>query len=650
MAVVEPNVRIGWPKLQGAPDAEHELVERVASCVHSFEQGIGPEFHDRCNKWYRQYRSFSKWKYDWIRQPEDRDGLLLVGKQQWGAHLHIPLSFQTIERLVPAAIAHRPKLLYMPRQERWAQNVESVRLLIDAQQDQIDIDLPFQDVMRSGRIYGLGVGKARWRKDYARRRYVKRSFGGRLINKQPWVLGKTHSVCTFDDPDFEAVSVFDFMWDPMSSAMQGTGKARWAVHRIWLDTEDCLARIESDQWSTASAKLLDRLKLDGMGSGQKYDEVWQERMAASGFSSFNLSRNGGVHELLEWHDGDQVMSVLDREVLVQHGENQCVGLLPFQVYRPTPLQGQMVGIGDLEPLEHLQRELDTLRSQRRDAATIALSPGYIYDEAYIDEEDLVFGPGAAIRVTGNPGPINDVIQPIRRQEVPGTAYEDERVIRGDMDAVSGASDALTPEGASGTATEAQLVQAALSRRIQLSSRRFEIEVVRQVAKTFLNLNQRMILSEREPVRVPDEGLDSEQAAQEGRWRWFPIDPGSLRGEFEIIPEGGSMAARNIQQDRQDAVQIMQMFGQNPHIEPRRPLLKALDLFGIRDVESWLKQTDDPVPPLALELLAKAGVDPQLLQDAVTLAQAQDPRLAEEAQQGPDVQQVDAMMQPEAASV
>jgi hypothetical protein len=50
-------------------------------------------------------------------------------------------------------------------------------------------------------------------------------------------------------------------------------------------------------------------------------------------------------------------------------------MLPFQVYRPTPLQKQMVGIGDLEPLEHLQRELDTLRSQRRDAATMALCAG-----------------------------------------------------------------------------------------------------------------------------------------------------------------------------------------------------------------------------------------------------------------------------------
>jgi hypothetical protein len=53
------------------------------------------------------------------------------------------------------------------------------------------------------------------------------------------------------------------------------------------------------------------------------------------------------------------------------------------------------------------------------------------------------------------------------------------VIRSDFDAVSGISAALDPNsgGQISTATEAQLVQAALGRRISLSSRRFEIEVV-----------------------------------------------------------------------------------------------------------------------------------------------------------------------------
>ncbi len=630
----EPNVRPAVPHIQGAPKHEQETLERVAAAAISFEDGIGRDFKDRCTNFYRQYRGFRKFANAWESSgPNDKDEILASSKKAWGAHLHIPLSFRTIETMVPRAIAHRPKLLYLPRQERWASNVQNVRLLMDAQQDQIDIDLAFQAVMRSGRIYGLGVGKSYWRKEYALRRKAER----RMLDPNKFKLGDMHQACVFDDPMFEDVDVFDFMWDPYGSDARTCG---WMIHRLWLSTEGALSRVKAGQWNTESAGLLDEDAVRGMGGGQKYDETWQDRLEASGFGSFNHSMRGEQpHEVLEFHDGHRVLTVLDRQVLVQDEESPLVGLMPFQVYRPTPLQKQMVGIGDLEPLEHLQRELDTLRSQRRDAATIALCAGYAFDDGMIDEEDLEFGPNAAIRVTN--GRPSDALMPLQVRDVPGSGYQEEQVIRQDFDLVSGISDALEPgQQGAGTATEAQMVQAALSARIGLASRRFEIEVVRNVAKCFLRLNQRMILKDRDPLRVPDEGVDQAQAEAEGRWRWFEIGPGELQGEFEIIPEGGSMAARNVPQDRQDAVQLMQVFGQSPHVDPRRPLMKALELMGVNDPESWLKQQEEPLSPMVLKVLGDAGVRPELIEAAVGISKQQDPRLSPEE---PDVAAVDQAM-------
>jgi hypothetical protein len=71
-----------------------------------------------------------------------------------------------------------------------------------------------------------------------------------------------------------------------------------------------------------------------------------------------------------------------------------------------------------------------------------------------------------------------------------------------------------------------------------------------------------------------------------------------------------MAAENVPQMRQDAVQKMQLFGQHPNIDPRRPLLKGAEMFGVKDPEAWLKQQDPPVPPAALEMRrvgVRAGV-------------------------------------------
>jgi hypothetical protein len=159
----------------GATQEEKDAVELVAAHTGAFENGIGKDFRDRNNRFYRQYRRFTRFRNDLLAVSEpDRDEVITEAKQHWGAQLHIPLSFRTIETKVPRAIAQRPRMLVLPRHERWQDNVANMRMLIDAQQDQINIDLPFQAVMRSGMIYGLGVGKTFWRKEYAQQRAVKR--------------------------------------------------------------------------------------------------------------------------------------------------------------------------------------------------------------------------------------------------------------------------------------------------------------------------------------------------------------------------------------------------------------------------------------------------------------------------------------------
>lgn len=626
-------------------DTDREALQQVIACGESFENGIGKEFRDTCNRRYTQYRNFDQLRNEWVKAgPNDKDGLLYDAKRGWGSQLHIPLSFRTIETVVPAAIAHRPRMLILPRQMKYADNASSVRVLIDAQQDQIDIDLPFQAVMRSGRIYGLGLGKVHWRtKTAMRRRTEPHPFAGKLVvgkfvpdyrvtNAKPEVI--------FDDPDFEDVDVFDFMWDEYGHDIDS---CNWVIHRTWRGLGYCLAMMRSGKWNTPSVQALlkdgrEEEALRNMGNRAKYDEVWQTRMLASGFTGTNfVTRGEQIHEVWEWHDGDRVWTVLDRSLLVQDGENGCLGMKPFMAYRPTPLQKQFIGIGDLEPLEHLQRLTDTMSSQMVDSNTLSLAMGFAYDGATVDEEDLVMAPNAAIEVR-NARP-SDAIFPLPRPELPQSSFKLLEMARQDIDAVGGVTEALNPAqgGQASTATEAFLVQAALSRRVQLASRRFEIEVVRRAARAFLYLDQRMILANREML-LPAEGMTPEMAAQAGEWRKFEVGPGGLMGDFEIICEGGSMAARNIPQDRADADRFLAL-AQNPYVDPRAAMQRALQLLGIDDPSSFLKQASPPVPPAALEALQSMGVDPRMIQRALQVAQQQDPQLTP----GPTVGQMDQVM-------
>jgi hypothetical protein len=78
------------------------------------------------------------------------------------------------------------------------------------------------------------------------------------------------------------------------------------------------------------------------------------------------------HEVWEFHDGEQVITVLDRQWPVQMAKNPLWhGELPFQVYRPNRIPHRMVGRGEVEPNEDLQDEINTFRTQRLDNNTLS---------------------------------------------------------------------------------------------------------------------------------------------------------------------------------------------------------------------------------------------------------------------------------------
>ena len=628
----------------GATPQEVDVVEKIVTRMCLWEQSVGVSFHKKCQRFYDQYRSFTRWNHEWVKAgPNDKDGYIAEAKKKWGADLHIPLSFKTVETVVPRAIANAPKLVYLPRDEVWRENVLAVQMLIDAQQEQIDIDLPFQAVMRSGQLYGLGVGKTYWdRKARMRRRMVPRmvpldeaAAQRQGQDSHTHVLGDAQPDVYFDDPRFEDVDIFDFAWDWRGYDMN---TCDWTAHRMWLSIEGVIERLAQNggPWDAPSVANLTEEEIRRLPNGdQRYTEIWSERMRASGFELHHPAAEGEqVHEVIEYHDGEYVYTVLDRAVLVKVCENPC-GEMPFQIYRPIPLQHQMIGIGALEPLEHLQREIDTLRSQRRDLVTLALCAGYAYDAAVVDPDDLQFGPASAIPVEGDP---RAALMPLGVKEVPGAGWQEEAAILANIADVAGLTDASdnSPSGQTNTtATEAQLVQAALGRRIELGARRFEIEVVRHTARQFLYLDQREIRKARSLIQpgAEPEPLDPEAA----RYKWVKIGPGELEGEYEIVVEGGSMAARNVPQDRADAVALLQNFSHDWFINPTKPRMRALELFGIKHPEAWLRSQQPTVPLAALRMMIQGGADPALIARSVIAA-----RTAEAPEEGPSADQVVAM--------
>lgn len=595
--------------LPTAPPQEDEVVQRVLNRVLTFEESLGVPLHKKWNELYRQYRSFRKWHDEWVRSPNDRDAWVPEARKKWGADLHIPISFRTIETVVPRAIANAPKLLYLPRTEQSREGVRMVQLLVDSQQEQIAIDLPFQAVMRSGHIYGLGAGKTFWDKKTRQRRRMQ-MVPVQETGQPTHVLGEPEDDLYFDDPRFADLDIFDLMWDPYGYEVENCG---WMGQQIWLSIEACLERLQNGSWNSVSAQGLDAQTLQSLsGSNAVYEKNWRARMEESGFNPASFNKRGEhIHEIIEYHDGQNVYSILDRQVLVASGESPCAQM-PFQIYRPTPLQHQFAGVGSLEPLEHLQRELDTLRSQRRDAVTLSLKAPIAYDDTAVEASDIVFNPTGLIPVDGDP---RAAIMQLGPKSIDGTGFQEEASIRTDIAETAGLADAAdnTPGGTTNTATEAQLVQASVGRRIELGARRFELEVVRPAACLFLYLDQREIRQQRTlPIMA---NSDTSADPDVGRYKWFQIGPGELEGEYDIIVEGGSMAARNIPQDRADASQLFNMLAGDWFTNPTKVRERVYELMGAKFPHDWLRSPEPSIPESTLRFLMEAGVDPAIIQQA-----------------------------------
>jgi hypothetical protein len=260
-------------------------------------------------------------------------------------------------------------------------------------------------------------------------------------------------------------------------------------------------------------------------------------------------REVDIHEVLEFHDRAQIVTVLDRKWIVSVAPNESwYGRLPFHIYRPTEVLNQFCGKGEIEPIEDLQLEMNQLRTDRRWAALMALNPVLFYNDGLIDPDKIKVGPGELNAVNGDP---RDIIWQLEIKDVPQSSVRETAEIAQDIVRASGISDSFAggDAGSQATATGVQLQLARASARIQLKTHRLEIELFKPLGRHWVAMNQRHIISERQPVRLP---MPPEPGQPDRRWAWNRLGPNELMGEFDIDIDGGSTTPENVPQKRQDA--------------------------------------------------------------------------------------------------
>lgn len=592
-------------------------------------------YQKKWERYYSMYRSFLELRRTYRGTPRDRDDAIRDAQRQWGAELFIPYAFMVIETVLPRMLSGFPTINVTPGNPESDANVDSVKLMLERQGDQIDYDLRSQDVAKSGLMYGLGVQKNYWRTRY-RVKPVLEKVNVPIAGQPEWITGKPTKKKTFDDPWSEQVDIFDWFWDPDGTDLDDS--CDYVVHRTWRSDRYIRTMVESGLWRQ-DWPVEDLLAL-GPTTTRDDDRATRDRV-----SGLDEQQPGKTHEVWEYHDGNKVITILDGEVPVFVGDNPFWhGELPFQIYRPTKVPNELVGIGEIEPIEHLQLEMNTLRSQRRDNAALVLQKSFAYFEGMVDPDHLKFGPGMAIPVSGDP---RQLLFPIEIGDIPNSGYQEEAHIQEDIARTTGIDDGqagIASNAASAqTATGAQLVQAAANVRIQQKARLFAKQVIKPMVRQWLAMDQQKI---RETRFVPGPPRPDEADA---RWSWYEIGPGELAGEFTVEPEGESLQPDNVPQMRQDGQELWGAFAGHPEVDQRKLVTTVLEKFGVKNAQSWLKAQQPQqggTPPavltntlnLIVHGLVSAGMDGQQAQALVMGAFAHARDAAAQAQQGGGQQQ------------
>lgn len=474
----------------------------------------------------------------------------------WQSNIFVPYSFSTIETVAPRMLNAKPQIDTMPRQPDDVPYAKTMNNLLDFEWEMMGMDEVLADAVKEMLIYGTTIFKVFWlNEDTTKTKRVN-------VDDAFPDLGLVEDEVTenvYDAPVVENIDLYDFFWDTRAIDIED---ARWCVHRMYRTYEHL--EEQQKQGIYKNVKLLEDMKTELI------DDEKANRRRTMGLSmpvDIEESEGKQMVELLEYWEDDRVVTVANREIVIRDEKNPYRhGRKPFVKMVDQNVPHEFAGIGELEPIETLQYELNSRRNQRLDNVTLALNRMWIIStSAGVDEDELVSDAGGVIHTTDING-----IKEIHMPDVTASSYKEEVEVKADIQQATGVSDFTRGVGSESlgndTATGISLIQEAGNSRFKLKIRNME-QALKKIGRFMVDLNEQF-MSEEKIIRVMgDEGAE-----------FLTIRPEDMQGNLDVRVEAGSSMPSNEAVRRKQVMDSYQLFAQDPEInqtELKRMVLEVV---------------------------------------------------------------------------
>ena len=337
------------------------------------------------------------------------------------ARVFDPRIFRVIETIVPRLVSNEPIGNYFPK----GKGEESTALILKAmlRHDWQKTDM-FQKLVlfyKSVLIFGTGFGRVYW--DYQEReqtRMVPDEIDGRRV----WSPKNTEKVkvVTDDNPNFEPLNIYDCFVDPNATNLKNM---RWFIYRRFKT----LAELEKENVTRGYEyyKNLDKLRemynnkdqSRGVGEDLYYREHRRTMLQTQEFIGKDSTNPDIV--ILTMFTEDKWCDIVPEygNLVIREIENPYFhGELPIIYAVDYPYPNELYGMGEIEPIERLQRAINAVLNQRLDNVQLTLNTMWkVRKGADVDMSTLVSRPGNIIMATDI-----DAVTPIQIPDVTGSTF------------------------------------------------------------------------------------------------------------------------------------------------------------------------------------------------------------------------------------
>ena len=460
-----------------------------------------------------------------------------------GAKVFDPRVFRVIETITPRMVANEPTGSFYPSEkgDMAVSNVLNSLLKYDWRRAEMFPKLVM--FAKSLLIFGTAFGRNFWDfREKERMRMVPKMISGRMVwtPKEKEVI----KVTEYDGPNFEPLNIYDCYPDPNASSLDNM---RWFIYRTFktineLESSNDTRGFEYYRNLPKLREMVEnKAKNDNKTPARKDNIQFREHRRVMLSTQEFLGEDKSNPDIVilrrftreGWCDYAAEYDLIIREVdnPYFHGD------LPIVYGVDYPYPGELYGMGEIEPVDRIQRAINAVLNQRLDNVQLTLrSMWKVKKNSGVDMHTLVSAPGNIVTTDDMAA-----VESIQVPDVTGPTFvQTMNYLTASLQNGTGITDytiGINTEAnvANKTATGTRLVQQEANAQFKLKIQLFNHMVIQRIANQWKDLRIQYT-TEKQKVRIIGRDQvkymrDNTQLAQTG-----------LNGE-QIIPGDMSVPSK-----------------------------------------------------------------------------------------------------------